>query len=82
MRYLNFNEDEYDNWINSRDFPSPWELTNTRTNGIYYTVDVLGIPFDRLRIPSNIKVLAYNYCPNYTEKEHGNHWRHADDLGY
>lgn len=73
--------DDYDNWMNTWEFPSPWELTNTKEEGIYYTVDVLGIPFNKLRIPDNIKVLAYNYCSDYREREHSNHWKLVDELG-
>lgn len=73
--------DDYDNWVNSKDFLSPWELTNIKAEGINYTVNFLGIPFDKLRIPSNIKVLAYNYCSSYTEVDHANHWDIARELG-
>lgn len=73
--------DDYDNWVQMSDFISPWELTNTKANGINYTVSDLGIPFDKLRIPSNIKVLAYNYSSIYTEIDHRNHWDLAEELG-
>lgn len=73
--------DDYDNWVQMTDFPSPWELTNTKAYGINYTVNSLGIPFDKLRIPSNINVLAYNYCSLYTEDDHTNHWDLAEELG-
>ena len=58
-----------------------WGLTNIRAEGINYTVDFQGIPFDKLRIPSNIKILAYNYCSSYTEVDHANHWDIARELG-
>lgn len=72
---------DYDNWMNTWEFPSPWELTNTKGNGIFYTVNVLGIPFNKLRIPNNIIVIAYNYCTDYREREHSNHWKLVDELG-
>lgn len=74
--------DDYDTWTNTCEFPSPWELTNTKENGIYYTVNALSIPFNKLRIPDNIKIIAYNYCTDYREKEHTNHWKLADELGF
>lgn len=73
--------DDYANSVQMSDFLSPWELTNTKANGINYTVDCLGIPFDKLRIPSNIKVLAYNYCSIYTEDNHSSHWELARKMG-
>ena len=73
--------DDYDNWMKSKDFLSPWELTNIKAKGISYTVDFIGVSFDKLRIPSNIKVLAYHYCSDYTEVDHANHWDIARELG-
>ena len=73
--------DDYDNWVQMKDFQSPYELTNTKANGINYTADFLGFPFDKLRIPSNIKVLAYNYCSIYTEYDHSIHWDLAREMG-
>lgn len=74
------NGDDGEEWVDTNEFLSPWELTNTKENGIHYTVDVLGCPFDKLRIPHNIHVLGYNYCSCYTEKDHENHWKLAKEL--
>lgn len=63
------------------DFLSPWELTNLKSNGICYTVNDGNGQFDRIRIPSNVTVLAYSYCSYYTEANHANHWNLAEKMG-
>lgn len=73
--------DDYDNWIASCDILSTHKLTNVKTKGINYTVNCIEVPFDKLRIPSNIKVLAYNYCPICTEVDLSTHWGMAKELG-
>ena len=57
------------------------QIENIKAKGISYTVDFIGVSFDKLRIPSNITVLAYHYCSDYTEVDHANHWDIARELG-
>ena len=73
--------DDYDNWIKSVDFPCRFELCKTNQDEVHYCSDLFGGQTNRLRIPNNMKVLAYHYCTYYNEDDHHSHWKLAQKMG-
>ena len=80
-------EDDWDDldWgtrMSTQYFPTQNLRNKTEINGIHYAMDSIRVPFGKLRMGDNINILAYNYCSEYTQNDHINHWDLARKMGF